>query len=186
MEQLPRFEAIEMGRRFHKAASHYLNGEISQIVYSTESKEWEQFLEYVRDNSYSFFRSEMNLLSESYMINGRADFVAKLDCGTLGLVDFKRSAKVAYADDPHHGHYVVGVLAKFGLKNNNYTRNALSCNLYRKMLEFEGCVVGPMSTVFFHPNLETYKVVEIERMEAEIDAILEDRTRELIAQMIRG
>ncbi|KAG7352625.1 hypothetical protein IV203_008673 [Nitzschia inconspicua] len=183
-ERLTPWEARKKGLELHKAIECYFNGEFTKISYDKTSKEWKQFLAFLDNERILSFQAEMTLESTEHMMRGRADLVTHEPFEKFGMIDFKRSDRISNEYDNDYGHYPTGMLSDFNLKNNEYTRNTLKLNLYRAMLEREGHSVESMRIVYFHPNLENYKVVEIKRMEAVTNAILEDQMRVFNAELM--
>ncbi|CAB9506882.1 expressed unknown protein [Seminavis robusta] len=145
--------AMEEGRLLHQAIEAYFKNE--EIEYDQSRKEWKQFLAFLEEYYLTAYRTEKNLLSSEHKLAGKVDLIVQNEDGTYTMYDWKRSK---------HGI----------LQDSNYDRNCKQLNLYREIFETEyGIKVRSMFIVRFHPSAPNYEVVEVERMEAETIAMLE-------------
>lgn len=171
-------ENKEKGKLLHAAINSFLNPQQGNFSYDKTSEEWKQFEAFYAKYNPIPHEIEMPLFPQKYGIGGRVDLVATNNDGTVDLYDWKRSAHSIKEDDPQFGSDATGALKDFSMKNNIFFRCALQLNLYRALLESEGGItVRKMIVVQFHPDLESYKYVEIPRLEPETNAILAEEIK---------
>ena len=62
------------------------------------------------------------------------------------------------------------------LPDTNYWHYSIQLNIYRTILEeFYGATVTDLALVVLHPDFPSYKVIKVNRMEDEVEAMFETR-----------
>jgi hypothetical protein len=68
------------------------------------------------------------------------------------------------------------------LPDTNYWHYSLQLNIYRRILqELYGVVVSELALVVLHPNFEHYRVIKLNMMDEEVEAMFQVRAARLAA-----
>ena len=100
---------------------------------------------------------------------GQPDLLCNNAAGRLVIIDWKRISKLTFESRYSSLRYPLQ-----NLPNSSYYQYALQCNLYRWILETEYAMsVASMWLGLVHPGLAAPRLVEVPRMEKEMEALLE-------------
>jgi hypothetical protein len=101
--------------------------------------------------------------------------VYKKPDGTLAIYDWKRSKEIKYENkfqsclEPIHH-----------LPDTNYWHYSLQLNIYRRILElFYDVKVSELALVILHPNNRSFKIIQLNIMEDEVNAMFEHRLQQI-------
>lgn len=177
--------ASQAGTYLHKQIENYLNDKLMPnslnccLSYNglylklqkqvSISREWAYFLTFDKDTQYIPFRTEWCVYDEDTKIAGTIDLICSRNDGTYEIYDWKRSNKI----DPYEiNKWSNGINGLEHLTDTTYIHYCLQQNLYRYILEKNyGIRINKMNLVVLHPDLNSYKVVQIPRMDKEIQII---------------
>jgi hypothetical protein len=170
-------EASEAGTAMHLGIEMVMNGaesEVEDLVKTT--KEWEYFWKYWRIDSeiWEPWRTEWEVWDEDMKLAGSIDMVYrnKKD-GTFAIYDWKRAKEMKMENTFGTGY---GPVAH--LPDCNYWHYTLQLNMYRWLLEKHyGLVISEMALIVLHPNNKSYKRFKLNRLEEEIEGMVEARLR---------
>ena len=179
------FFASSAGTFLHKQIEDYINGEAEpemrcSLSYDGPyvktqrrvdiSREWGYFLAFDKATTYTPFRTEWRVYDADARMAGTIDLLCSRADGTYEIYDWKRSTKV---DPVEQNVWASGLYGLEHLTDTSYTHYCLQQNLYRYMLEKNyGIKVSRMNLVILHPDLPTYRVVGIPRMDKEVRTVL--------------
>ena len=154
-----------LGQSFHKDVQHFF--EKKHVI--NLSREFYQFLTFVTDHSHlEAYFIEKPIYTSQLNWRGIVDAVFVDEKEQFWLYDWKRSkgpddALIFPIEDLSTIEYSL---------INSYI---LQLNIYRIILEAEYDMnIRGMKIVFFHPSLETYKVMEVPRLSSNIEIDLID------------
>jgi hypothetical protein len=100
---------------------------------------------------------------------------SKID-GTYAVYDWKRAKEIKFENSFQSGY---GPVSHF--PDSNYWHYTLQLNLYRWLLEKHyGIVVSEMALVIMHPNNANYKRYKLNRLDDEIEGVIEARRHALL------
>ena len=134
------------------------------------STEWQYFLNFARDVEFTPFRTEWKIFDKDAQIAGTIELLCICPDGTYEIYDWKRSKKV---DPDEINRFSSGINGLEHLTDTSYFHYCLQQNLYRYILETNyGIKISAMHLVVLHPDKTDYEVVEIERMDSEVNTIL--------------
>ena len=178
--------ASEAGTRMHLDIEHYYNadpiGNVAIDDYTVqEGIEWDYFMRYETKyripNGYVPFRTEWLVFYEEIRLAGSIDMVYKKPDGTIAIYDWKR-AKDIKLENP----YQSGLDPVEHLPDTNYWHYTLQLNIYATILEKKyGMTVSELALVILHPNQSSFRVMKLNRLEEEVDAIFEHRLKKVQA-----
>lgn len=145
-----------------------------QIAITREMASFRRFLEEVKPQPY---RTEWRICDEQHRIAGTIDFLTRTADGSFIMYDWKRSNKLI---DPYNHQvidhtpwrrYAYGHLAH--LDDTPYWHYALQQNLYRHMLHTHYDIeLSAMYLVVLHPDYNTYHLIKVPPLDAEVRTIL--------------
>lgn len=93
--------------------------------------------------------------------------------GTFAIYDWKRTNKMEMTNDFQKG---LGPVSH--LPDTNYWHYTIQLNLYRWLLEKNyGLKISELALIVLHPTNKNYKIYKLNRLEEEIEEILEARRR---------
>ena len=167
--------AAKLGTEMHKDIEDFYNG----IEIKNDTDEFKQFLQFYNDHKHlKMYRTEWLIFSDILKITGSIDATFINEDGTLTLGDWKRSKDIK---DESFG----GKTGKFPLTHIpdcNYYQYSLQLNLYRTILEkFYNQKIKEMFLVVLHPkNKNEYKKIMVNKMDKEIQMMLDSRKQELL------
>lgn len=177
-------EASSAGTRMHLDIEHYNNAEPVGNLEGDDyvpnpSKEWEYFLEYDEKHrkarGFEPFRTEWLVFKEDIKLAGSIDMVYLKPDGTLAIYDWKRAKSMDFENKwqkmyPPLDH----------LPDTNYWHYSLQLNIYRRILqELYDVVVSELALVVLHPNFDHYRVVKLNMMDEEVEAMFKVRAERL-------
>ena len=171
-------EASGAGTALHLAIEQFLHGQPQMIEAGVkETPEWRYFEHFWSDVKEDLvpYRSEWEVWSEEYKLAGSIDmiFYRKSDDSYV-IYDWKRSKEIKTENS--FGETGYGPLAH--IPNLNYWAYTIQLNVYRWFLEtYYGLRISDMYIVIFHPNNPTYKRFRLNRLDDEIQGMLEARLR---------
>lgn len=176
-----RDEAAQAGTRMHKSIENVVNGFPAHHAFAhgtalpsanVPCRELEMFNEYasrVKSEGLVPFRTEWVVFSKPHNLAGSIDMVYRAPDGSLVLADWKRSKKINMAN-----RYQRGIGPCKHLDDCNFVHYTLQLNLYRRIIEMHyGERVSDMRLVILHPAQTGPIVLKVQRLDAEIDAMLE-------------
>jgi ATP-dependent exoDNAse (exonuclease V) beta subunit len=118
------------------------------------------------------YRSEWEVWSEEYKLAGSIDmvFYRKSDDSYV-IYDWKRSKEIKMENSWESGHPPLD-----HLPNANYWHYTLQLNTYRWFLEtYYGLKISDMYLIILHPDNSNYQRFKLNRLETEIQNMLDDR-----------
>ena len=162
-------EARGRGTLMHWHIEQHLNG---QTVGSPRSPEFLMFqafeAEYLVPNSIRPLRTELSIFHCGLGIAGQIDFIGVAPCGGLVIVDWKRTKRLR-----QDNRFCAMKDPLAALPDCNLVHYNLQLNMYRYILESEyGMHVVNMLLCLLHPTQETYKLIDVPRLDADIQAIV--------------
>lgn len=130
-------------------------------------REFNFFKQFIKNNPIMPYRTEWKIFDRTTKIAGTVDLVCKNGDG-YDIYDWKRSSKI---------HDTISYGCGFGglshLTNTTLNHYKLQQNLYRYILENQyGMNVKSMKLVVLHPDFNSYEIIDVERMNNEINAII--------------
>lgn len=175
--------ASEAGTRMHLDIEHYYNtsplGNLAGDEYEPlESTEWNMFLDYQRKHGEQFtpYRTEWLVWDRSTMIAGSIDMVYRKKDGTLAIYDWKRAKEIK---TENRWQSMLGPVNH--LPDTNYWHYSIQLNVYRHILEScYGETVTELALVILHPNQKGFRVLKVNLMDDEVEAIFECRRRSVL------
>lgn len=130
-------------------------------------KEYGFFKQFIKDHPVTPFRTEWKIFDRSTKIAGTIDLICKNGDG-YDIYDWKRSSKI-HRPNP----YQCGLGALSHLEDTSLNHYKLQQNLYRYMLENQyGMNIKSMKLVILHPDFNSYEIIDVERMDNEINTII--------------
>ena len=170
-------EASEAGTAMHLGIEMVMNGAEAIVDPAVKaSKEWEYFWNYWKKDSLIWepWRSEWDVYDEELKISGQIDMVYRnKHDGTFAIYDWKRTNKMEMDNK-----YQKGLGPVSHLPDTNYWHYTIQLNLYRWILEKHyGLKISELALIVLHPTNKNYKIYKLNRLEEEIEEILEARRR---------
>lgn len=153
-----------------ECVTSYKGESISEEKIVDISKEWQYFLDFSRNVEFTPFRTEWKVFDLDARIAGTIDLLCTCPDGTYEIYDWKRSKKV----NPNEiNRFSRGLNGLGHLTDTPYVHYCLQQNLYRHILETNyGIKISAMHLVVLHPEKTAYEVVNIDRMDSEVETIL--------------
>lgn len=173
-------EASGAGTKMHLDIEHYYNAEpVGNLAgdewVPTPGPEWDYFQAFEerwrKARGFVPFRSEWLVFKEDIKLAGSIDMVYTKPDGTLAIYDWKRAKEIKFTNDwqsmrPPIAH----------LPDTNYWHYSLQLNIYRRILqELYGVVVSELALVVLHPNQTSFRVVKLNMMDEEVEAMMATR-----------
>jgi hypothetical protein len=122
-------------------------------------------------------RCEWMIFDEEVRLAGSIDFVTENPDGTLTIYDWKRCKDIKKANG--FGDFALTECISH-FPDTNYWHYALQLNTYKAILERNyGKKVKDLYLVCLHPNLPTYQVYTVPKLEKELDELFEIRKSQL-------
>lgn len=170
-------EASEAGTAMHLGIEMVMNGAEAEVADSIKASiEWRYFWNYWREDQATWepWRTEWEVWDEDLKLAGSVDMIYRnKHDGTFAVYDWKRSKEIKMENSFQTGF---GPVAHF--PDCNYWHYTLQLNLYRWLLEKHyGIVVSEMALVIMHPNNKNYKRYKLNRLDDEIEGVIEARRR---------
>jgi hypothetical protein len=177
-------EASTLGTRMHEDIERYNNaepvGNLAGDDYTPNpSKEWEYFLDYDKNHrqarGFEPYRTEWLVFKEDIKLAGSIDMVYRKPDGTLAIYDWKRAKKMEF---DNKWQKMLSPLDH--LPDTNYWHYSMQLNIYRRILqELYGEVVSELALVVLHPIFDHYRVIKLNLMDAEVEAMFQVRAERL-------
>jgi hypothetical protein len=121
------------------------------------------------------FRTEWLVFKDDIKLAGSIDMIYKKPDGTLAIYDWKRAKEMKYDNAWQSGKPPLN-----HLPDTNYWHYSIQLNIYRTILEeFYGATVSELALVVLHPDNSSFRVIKVNRMEDEVEAMFEDRRERL-------
>lgn len=165
------------GTAMHLAIEQFLHGHPEMIPAEVlTTPEWSYFQNFWSDVSEDLvpYRSEWEVWSEEHKLAGSIDmiFYRKSDDSYV-IYDWKRSKEIKKENSFGTGYGPVS-----HLPDANYWHYTLQLNVYRWFLEtFYGLRISDMYIVIFHPDNTNYKRFRLNRLEQEVQEMVQARLR---------
>ena len=171
--------ASKAGTATHLAIEDYLNSTVGNSIVLPEpsisgTPEWSYFQQFWAKMSPDLepYRLEWPVWIAEFKLAGSIDavFRRKSD-GAFFIYDWKRSKKIETEN-----RFETCLAPVDHLPNSNYWHYTLQLNTYRYILERHyGMVIKDMFLIILHPNNETYLKRRLNRMDAEVEAMMDVR-----------
>lgn len=170
-------EASGAGTAMHLAIEQFLNGSEHVILpHIKETTEWRYFMNFWRDHGDDLepYRTEWEVWSEDHKLAGQIDMVYRRKSdGKFLIYDWKRSKEIKTENK-----FQTGLPPIQHLPDCNYWHYTLQLNVYRWFLEnLYGLEIEDMYLLVLHPDNKNYKRVRLNRMDEEVEAMLNCRLR---------
>ena len=175
-----RDEASSAGTRMHLDIEHWYNcepiGNLAPDAWEPQAgTEWDYFQAFERKwripQGFEPLRTEWLVFKEDIKLAGSIDMVFKKPDGTLAIYDWKRAKEIRYENV-----WQSGLPPLDHLPDTNYWHYSIQLNIYRIVLEEKyGATVSEMALVVLLPNNHSFRVIRVNRMEAEVEAMFETR-----------
>lgn len=170
-------EASGAGTAMHLAIEQFLNGSEHVILpHIKETTEWRYFMNFWREHGADLepYRTEWEVWSEDHKLAGQIDMVYKRKSdGKFLIYDWKRSKEIKTENK-----FQTGLPPIQHLPDCNYWHYTLQLNVYRWFLEnLYGLEIEDMYLLVLHPDNKNYKRVRLNRMDEEVEAMLNCRLR---------
>lgn len=175
-----RDEAAEAGTRMHLDIEHWYNSEpvgnlAADAWEANPGPEWDYFQAFERKwrlkHGFEPHRTEWLVFKEDIKLAGSIDMVFRKPDGTFAIYDWKRAKEMKYENSWQSGKPPLD-----HLPDTNYWHYSIQLNIYRTILEeLYGAVVSELALVVLHPNQTSYRVIMVNRMEEEVEAMFETR-----------
>jgi hypothetical protein len=165
------------GTAMHLAIEQFLHGHPELIEPEVlETPEWRYFTNFWNEAKGDLvpYRSEWEVWSEEHKLAGSIDmiFYRKSDDSYV-IYDWKRSKEIKMENNFGNGF---GPVAH--LPDANYWHYTLQLNVYRWFLEtFYGLRISDMYIMIFHPDNDNYRRYKLNRLDDEVEAMVEARLR---------
>jgi hypothetical protein len=157
------------GTLLHFHAEQVVNSRRIEEPHSPEFKQLRKILHDFNNRGWTLYRAEVNIFHCGLRCAGQPDLICKDTDGCLVLIDWKRIPKLSFDNLYDTLRYPLQ-----HLPNTSYWLYALQLNAYRFVLEAEYAMsVAGMWLGLIHPHLVAPRLVEVPRMENEMEALLE-------------
>ena len=176
-------EASGAGTKMHLDIEHYYNSEPlgdaaahgHAVTLGPEWNHFQSFESWRKRQGFEPYRTEWRVFKEDIKLTGTIDMVYKKPDGTLAIYDWKRTKELK---TENRWQSMLGPLSH--LPDVNYWHYTLQLNVYRRILqELYGVVVSELALVVLHPNQPSFRVVKLNMMDAEVEAMMESRRASL-------
>lgn len=175
-------DASTAGTAMHLAIEQFMNGREDVILPEIkDTAEYRYFMNFWNDHGSDLepWRAEWSVFSEEHMLCGQIDmlFRRKSD-GKFLIYDWKRSREIKTSNN-----FGTGFAPLNHLDDCNYWHYTLQLNLYRWILEhLYNMEIAEMYLIICHPENKNYKRMRLNRLDKEIEDMLECRKRALEAK----
>ena len=174
------------GTQMHLDIEHYYNaepvGNLAGDDYTpTPGPEWDYFQAFERRwrqaRGFVPFRTEWLVFKEDIKLAGSIDMIYTKPDGTLAIYDWKRTKELKYENKWQKMKAPLD-----HLPDTNYWHYSLQLNIYRRVLqELYDVVVSELALVVLHPNQTSFRVVKLNMMDDEVEAMMESRRAAMAA-----
>jgi hypothetical protein len=175
-----RDEAAAAGTRMHLDIEHYYNADPVGNVVADEwatnpGTEWDYFQAFERKwripRGLVPYRTEWLVFKEDIKLAGSIDMVFKKPDGTFAIYDWKRAKEMKYENA-----WQTGKAPLDHLPDTNYWHYSIQLNIYRTIIEeLYGATVSELALVVLHPDQRSFQVVQVNRMEEEVESMFATR-----------
>jgi hypothetical protein len=182
-------EASTAGTRMHLDIEHWYNSDpIGNMApdgwTANPGPEWDYFQAFEEKwripLGFTPFRTEWLVFKEDIKLAGSIDMVFRKSDGTFAIYDWKRAKDMRYENAWQSGKPPIE-----HLPDTNYWHYSIQLNIYRTVLEeLYGAVVSELALVVLHPNNSSFRVIKVNRMEEEVEAMFEVR-KAVVAAAVR-
>lgn len=176
-----RDEAARLGTRMHLAIEVFYNPGAEQPDPSAlDTREWQHFLAYHRDvataRGWRPYRTELSVFHPDYELGGQIDMVYRPPepCGAddVILVDWKRSKEIRRTAFGNR----CGQPPLEHMPDCNHTHYQLQLNIYKFVIEARTPLrVVDMYLARFHPDADSYELIRVPDLRAEVEAMVRHR-----------
>jgi len=168
-----------MGTAVHLAIEQYLNSSEELIPKPILlSPEWRYFMNFWNDHGHDLepYRTEWEVWSEEHLLCGSIDMVFRRKSdGKFLIYDWKRTREIKTSNK-----YQKGLAPLDHLEDCNYWHYTLQLNVYRWILEnLYGLEVADLYLIIVHPDNKNYIRMRLNRLDDEVEDMLECRLRAL-------
>lgn len=170
-------EASEAGTAMHLGIEMVMNGAEECVAPEVKpTSEWRYFQSYWKKDSeiWEPWRTEWEVWDKEIKLAGSIDMVYrnKKD-GTFAIYDWKRAKEMKMENS-----YGSGFGPVKHLPDANYWHYTLQLNVYRWILEKHyNLKISEMALVVLHPNNNSYKKYVLNRLEDEVEGMIEARRK---------
>jgi hypothetical protein len=170
-------EASEAGTAMHLGIEQVMNAAPEEVVPEVkQTKEWEYFEKYWAKDSevWEPWRTEWEVYDEELKLAGSIDMIYRnKQDGTFAIYDWKRAKEMKMENPFSNGYGPVK-----DLPDCNYWHYTLQLNVYRWLLEKHyNLKISEMALLVLHPNNKSYKRFKLNRLEEEVEEMMECRRR---------
>lgn len=169
--------ASEAGTKMHLAIEMFLNDAYHLIPKDVlETPEWKYFIKFWKDHGEDLepWRLEFEVFIEEIKLAGSIDAVFRRKSnGKFLIYDWKRSKEIKTENS-----FETGYAPLDHLPNTNYWHYTAQLNVYRYILEnYYDMEVEDMYLVILHPDNKSYKRMRLNRMDDEVELMIEARKK---------
>uniref|UniRef100_A0A6C0KS80 PD-(D/E)XK endonuclease-like domain-containing protein n=1 Tax=viral metagenome TaxID=1070528 RepID=A0A6C0KS80_9ZZZZ len=158
----------------------YENYLLNNKIEKDECKEWNYFLQFVKDNPDLMpYRTEWMIFHEELKLAGSIDMIFKNKDGSLSIYDWKRSKEITKINN--WNQFALNPLICH-MPDSNFWHYSLQLNTYKKILEEKyDKKIKDLYLVRLHPDIieETYELLEVPSLEKEMNELFEERRKEI-------
>lgn len=170
-------DKAKLGTVLHTEIENYYN----KKHFNANTPEFLHFQNFInRFPTMNPFRTEWRIFDEDLMIAGTIDMVYKKENGEYFMFDWKRSEKVVdkmgkvILSDPKYQYTKFAFGELNHLTDDSYNKYLLQQNIYRHILEKKyNITISSMNLLILHPNYGNYHLVNLPKLEHEINYIFE-------------
>jgi CRISPR/Cas system-associated exonuclease Cas4 (RecB family) len=141
------------------------------------SPDWEMFMAYQEriGSKMTPYRTEWLVFNEEIKVAGSIDMLYKKKDGKYAIYDWKRSKEIKTEN-----RFQSGLGPVMHLPDTNYWHYSLQLNIYRMILKQKYEIdVDEMALVILHPINNSWRVIKVNIMEDDVEAMFECRSRAL-------
>ncbi len=169
-----RSEAASLGTKIHNwIENFYLSGNICPSEEASQSKSFQNFLEFHETYGWKPYRTEWRVYSEICKIAGSIDIVFEgSSAGKVKIFDWKNSKEIK-----QENKYEKGFPPLDHIPNCNFYHYSLQLNLYKWIIEKHyDLVVEEMGLIIVHQNFPTFLKYEVKDMKKETQDLIDHYT----------
>jgi ATP-dependent exoDNAse (exonuclease V) beta subunit len=142
--------------------------------YKDETKEWQYFLNFVRDYPELVpYRTEWAVFDQHLKLAGSIDMLYKNKDGTLSIYDWKRAKEITKKNN--FNKFAIAECIKH-LPDTNFWHYALQLNIYKAILETNyKILIKDLYLVRLHPDAENYELIKLPILTKEINDMFKEK-----------
>jgi ATP-dependent exoDNAse (exonuclease V) beta subunit len=166
-----RVAAANKGTMVHDwIENYYLKEFVCPSKEASESKSFQNFMEFHNDYGWKPYRTEWRVYTEEYKIAGSIDIVFEgSKPGWVKVYDWKNSKEIKTENKYEKGHVPLS-----HLPNCNFYHYSLQLNIYKWILEHHYNVkVEEMGLIVVHESFPTYLKYEVKDMSKDVQSMFE-------------